>query len=235
MCCYHCCCFCAVDGVAGVLATGKVNYTVILHTGACAIPPNTTLSIATRNTNSPPSPDISPIITPVCVNESGSGALTMTPGSEIPTEACGADIIWTCTFALDVTPNHKSGNLIQIGAFEVFFEYSGPGITPAFHIPAVTTDAAPVYTGGVMGVAPGEVVTTGDVSDKYIEGRYEATLASLRHVALRMHHSQTWHLACCCEFVASAMNAEGHVSAHNLKSSDVTAAFCSRTRAQPCG
>lgn len=158
------------NGLLLVKETGIVKYTVILHAGAAPIPSDTTLTLTTRNVLTHVTPDIIPRASPApaCTSGVSPNVLTMLLGSMIPANSLSANISWTCTFELLVTQSHRDAGMID--EFEVEFKYTGTLITPAFHIPAVSTIPVPVYTGGVMTVAAGVVDTGAAYTDKYKTG-----------------------------------------------------------------
>lgn len=159
----------AVSNVDLVKAGGSVKYTVIFHTGTSPILSGTTLSLTTSSSLAPPTPDISNPLSATCIgHDAGNNAVTMTPDgiTTIPTASLAANITWTCTFDIAVTNNHRDAG--EVGVFDVVYKYNVPGVTTAFHIPAVQTEAVPVYTAGVLSDA-GHVVNTDGADGTFIQ------------------------------------------------------------------
>lgn len=136
---------------------GKVQYSVVLTTGATGIPSGSTLSLTTSSSSTP---GIASYSDARC----NSGSLAdLEPGVAVPDESRGAGVNWTCVFSTAVTSDHQGAGMIA--PFDVSLKYTGGNATVAHYIPKATTTEVPVYTGGFLTFDTQELVSGPDVFD----------------------------------------------------------------------
>lgn len=150
------CLYChAVNNGPLVKQNGFVEYSVNFTNGVKDVSLNSVLTVTLTGGMTP--------INSTCT----SGALTLTVNTPISDPAAlVASLFWICTFQVQVDANQKSAG--QIAQFDVKFAYSGTQVTGAYYIPAVTTQAVPVYTGGTLAYVSNVANTTDPT--RYVNG-----------------------------------------------------------------
>lgn len=136
-----------------VKLNGKVQYSVMLTTGASDIPTGSNLTLTTSGTNTP---DVDLFSDAVCKSADQTEVML---GQLLPDECTNASSAWNCTFSITVTEAHQQAG--KIGQFNVSFGYIdslGGQLSPAYFIPKATTHDVPVYAGAYLTYQEYEVV-----------------------------------------------------------------------------
>lgn len=135
-------------------AHGEVTYTVTLVVGNKAVPAGSKLAVATSTGDS--------IIGNICSTPNGTmGDITI--NAALPQlQRLDANLVLSCQFKIRVTTLHKQNG--QIDPVGVTAEFTYTGNDAAFHIPVATSEAVPVYTGGML---TGLAVAPAPVEDKF--------------------------------------------------------------------
>lgn len=153
------CCIAAVEPSTRPVAQegGKVTYTVTIINGDKAVPVGSQLAVTT-STNSP-------IKDNKCITSTPIGTVGDIALGGPLAQLQAPNLVITCHFDVTVTNTHKLQG--QINPINVTARFTNTGNNAAFHIPNATSDAVPVYTGGIM---RGLAVAPAPTENKYYNG-----------------------------------------------------------------
>lgn len=128
-----------------------MTYSVEFSAGEADLPPGTSVTITAVSLQ-----EVITLVDPntVCTtldstNTEVSLSIPMSSAKPVTSHFLRKQIIWTCTFEVQVTDVHKAAG--QIDSFDVTFSFTGGAdVTTAYYVPTIQTQEVYVYTGNAL-------------------------------------------------------------------------------------